>query len=455
MAALLGEELRDSLEPDSADYLKEKQLVVAATHTLSLKDINKDKDKDAPPAPAPGSDVPDGGLLAWMQVVGAWILFFNTWGIINTFGAFQTFYEEDLLSTNSPSSIAWVGSIQGFLLLLIGVLTGPLFDMGYFKSLLAVGTFLTVFGMMMTSLASKYYQVFLAQGVCVGLGCGCLFIPSVAIVATYFNKKRSFATGLAASGSSVGGIIYPAVFHQLQPKVGFGWATRVIGFIALGTLAICFVIMKRRVSPPARRQLLDLSAWKEGPYTLFTLGVFLGFMGLYIPFFYISAFAAGKTGANAELAFYFVPILNAASVFGRIIPNFVADRTGPLNILIPCALISGVLVFCWTAVHDVGGLLAFALLYGFFSGTFVSLSPSTVAGLTPDMRRLGARMGMNFAVAGVGLLIGSPVAGALLDLQTSHYLHAQIFCGAIVVGAGVAMVFARISKVGLVLRAKA
>lgn len=79
MAALLGEELRDSLEPDSADYLKEKQLVVAATHTLSLKDINKDKDKDAPPAPAPGSDVPDGGLLAWMQVVGAWILFFNTW----------------------------------------------------------------------------------------------------------------------------------------------------------------------------------------------------------------------------------------------------------------------------------------------------------------------------------------------------------------------------------------
>jgi MFS family permease len=89
-------------------------------------------------------------------------------------------------------------------LIVIGVLTGPIFDMGYFRTLLAVGSFLTVFGMMMTSISTEYHQIFLAQGVCVGLGSGCLFIPSVAIVVTYFNKKRSFAVGLAASGSSLG-----------------------------------------------------------------------------------------------------------------------------------------------------------------------------------------------------------------------------------------------------------
>jgi len=136
-------------------------------------------------------------------------------GIVNTFGAFQTYYEGTLSST--PSAISWIGSIQGCLLLIIGVLTGPIFDMGFFRTLLAVGSFLTVFGMMMTSISTEYYQIFLAQGVCVGLGSGCLFIPSVAIVATYFSKKRSFAVGLAASGSSLGRnliIFIFAVFHN-------------------------------------------------------------------------------------------------------------------------------------------------------------------------------------------------------------------------------------------------
>lgn len=48
-------------------------------------------------------------------------------GIVNMFGAFQTFYETDLLSHESPSNISWIGSIQAFLLLLVGVFTGPLF----------------------------------------------------------------------------------------------------------------------------------------------------------------------------------------------------------------------------------------------------------------------------------------------------------------------------------------
>ncbi|KZT02251.1 MFS general substrate transporter [Laetiporus sulphureus 93-53] len=432
-------------ERGSADDVSVKQ------ETIAL-----DKDAESSPASAPPEiNFPDGGTIAWLQVVGSFFLFFNSWGIINTFGAFQTYYEGNLLSAYSPSTISWVGSIQGFLLLVIGVMTGPIFDMGYFHSLIAVGSFMVVFGMMMTSLATEYYQIFLAQGLCVGLGAGCLFVPSVVILATYFKKKRSFATGLATSGSSIGGVIYPTVFHQLQPKIGFGWATRIIGFIALATLSICFIIMRTRGHPPAKRQLIDKSAWKELPYPLFTLASFFAFVGLYIPFFYISAFAQGKTGASAELAFYLVPILNAASTFGRVSANYLADHVGTLTVITPCTFISGVLALCWIAVHDVGGVVVFAVLYGFFSGTIVSLSPSTVAHLTPDMKRMGGRMGMNFSISGLGLLIGSPIAGTILNLETHQFLKAQIFCGVMVLVAGVAMGAARVSKAGWDLRAKA
>ena len=57
---------------------------------------------------------------------------------------------------------------------------------------------------MMTSLCTTYDQVILAQGICVGLGSGCLFVPSVAIVATYFTSKRALMTGITAAGGSIG-----------------------------------------------------------------------------------------------------------------------------------------------------------------------------------------------------------------------------------------------------------
>ena len=125
-------------------------------------------------------------------------------GIVNTFGVYQTFYENNILSHESPSNISWIGSIQGFLLLVVGVATGPLFDAGYFRSLLFTGSFLVVFGMMMTSISTQYFEVMLAQAICVGIGCGCLFVPSVAIIPTYFSTKKALATGIAASGSSLG-----------------------------------------------------------------------------------------------------------------------------------------------------------------------------------------------------------------------------------------------------------
>jgi MFS family permease len=57
---------------------------------------------------------------------------------------------------------------------------------------------------MMTSLSNQYYQIFLAQGICTGLGAGMMFVPSIAIVSTYFEKNRAFAIGVGASGSSFG-----------------------------------------------------------------------------------------------------------------------------------------------------------------------------------------------------------------------------------------------------------
>lgn len=88
---------------------------------------------------------------------------------MNAYGSYALYYQSGLLSDRSAVDIVWVGTVQAVLIILLGVVTGPLYDRGYIRSMLAIGSFLVVFGRMMTSLSTKYYQIILAQGVCVGV----------------------------------------------------------------------------------------------------------------------------------------------------------------------------------------------------------------------------------------------------------------------------------------------
>lgn len=356
---------------------------------------------------------------------------------MNTFGVFQAYYETSLLESSSASEISWIGTVQAFILVAFSLVAGPIFDRGYFRTLIITGTFLATFGTMMTSLATDYWQVFLAQGVCVGLGAGCLFLPSVALVATYFTTKRALAIGVVAAGGSIGSVIYPIVFHRLQPRIGFPWATRVIGFIILGTLMISIMVMRTRLPPKTMRNILDLSAFRNASFSLFSIGLFLSFAGLYVPIFYLIIWAQKHTHVTSDLSFYMLAVLNGASVFGRVIPGLLADRFGALELTIACTVAASVFSYIAIAVDALGGVIVFAIFYGFVSGAVVSLPSAVVAVLAPDIRVVGTWMGMSFCFAATGILVGNPIAGTIINISENRFADGFIFSGTLVMAAGV------------------
>jgi len=360
---------------------------------------------------------------------------------------YQSFYETDLLRFHSPSEISWIGTVQGFILVVFSSIIGPIFDRGYFRSLIFVGSFLVVVGMFSTSFANDYWQIFLAQGLCVGLGTGCLFLPSLTVVATGFTKNRALAIGLVGAGGSVGSVIYPIVFSHLQPKIGFGWTTRVITFINLFTLSISILIMQTR--PPLAkkpRALIDLSAFRSLIFIIFSVGLFLTLLGLYIPFFYVIIYAERILNIDKNLSFYVLVILNAASLFGRIIPGLVADHLGALNVTIACTLISSILTYAWIAVHNLLGLIIFCILYGFSSGAVISLPATVVAGFAPDFQLIGTWMGMCYSLAGLGLLIGNPIDGAILNIPENKFIGGLAFSASAILAGGLLFVIVRVLK---------
>jgi MFS family permease len=79
-----------------------------------------------------------------------------------------------------------------------------------------------------------YYQTFLSQGLGIGLGMGCLFLPGVSIVSQYFRARRSLAMGCVVAGASVGGVIWPITLnHLFNDSAGFAWGVRCV-FSAFG-----------------------------------------------------------------------------------------------------------------------------------------------------------------------------------------------------------------------------
>ena len=459
-------------------------LDVEETAVVSSLDANNEDNEGKGPSPvaiqAQQSEKEeftyDEGLVPWLQVLGSFFLFFNSWyvcrdpfwlfgycivlllrryrGIINTWGAYQTYYEQDLLSHMSSSDIAWIGSLQAFLLMLFGVVTGPLFDAGYFRWLLTFGNVMLPFGLMMVSISTEFWHLILAHGVVIGLSSGCLFVPSVAILPQYFQKRRGLANGFAASGSSIGGVVYPIMFNQLRQRVGFPWATRALGFLSLGTISIAQTLMRLRFSPKEKRKLLLLSAFKEPAYVMFCVAMFLGFLGFYNFLFYVQPYAIDTGIVDSTLGFYLLAMLNAGSTIGRICPNFIADHVGPLNVLAPAATTTGILAFAWIRVHNVPGIIVLSVLYGLCSGGFVSLPPVVMAWMTKDVRELGTRLGMVFAVTSVGLLIGTPIGGAILTASGS-YLGVQLFAACSLITAAAGFVIMRLMRSGLAFAVKA
>ena len=131
--------------------------------------------------------------------------------------------------------------------------------------------------------------------------------------------------------------------------------------------------------------------------------------------FYIQIYALTRgVTSNIDYAFYLLSILNGASFFGRIIPNFLADKFGPMNMLVFCTFATGVLCLCWISVKNLAGITIFAILYG-FAGAYVSLIPPVIIGLTPDLTVVGTWLGKSLFVAAFGILVGNPIAGGACE----------------------------------------
>lgn len=402
-----------------------------------------------------GSDeitYPEGGRTAWLVVLGSWMSCFGSMGLMNCLGIFQAYLSEHQLQRYSPSSIAWIFGVYSFLAFFCGIEVGPLFDVKGPRPLILLGGLGTVAFLLLLEVCTDYWHFMLCFGLLGGVSLSLAFSPSISIVAHYFHRRRGFAVGIASSGASIGGVVFPLLFQHFSSNLGFAWATRIIALVDLVTFGFAFLLIRRRFpakSATFERLVPDLSIFRQKDLMLATMGIFFMEWGLFIPLTYLTSFAL-DINMSSESSYLLLSLVNAAAVFGRWIPGWCADRLGRFNTLITTIAMCLLFIAClWMPAQSEQVIssgsasaltIAFAVLFGFVSGSNVSLAPVCIGQLC-RIEKFGRTYATAYVIVSIryvffirisiiafltnanicSTLTGIPICGAILQHCNGEY----------------------------------
>jgi MFS family permease len=176
--------------------------------------------------------------------------------------------------------------------------------------------------------------------------------------------------------------------------------------------------------------------------------VFLLEFALFIPLTYISSYALSK-GFSETFSFQILTYLNVGSVFGRLLVGYWADSVGAFNanMISVCISIVANLAIWLPAGHTTPGLIIYALLFGFSSGSNISLTPVAIGTLCKT-QNYGRYYATCYTIVSIACLVGVPIAGRILVNNGGDYWGLIVFTGCIYVGSLTAFMAAKISVVG-------
>ncbi|PWY65735.1 MFS general substrate transporter [Aspergillus heteromorphus CBS 117.55] len=389
---------------------------------------------------------PEGGLRAWLVVLGAWCAMIPALGLMNTAGTLHIWTSTHQLKDYPESSYGWIYGAYGFFLYFAGAQSGPILDTWGPTYIIISGSIGMVVALVCFSVSEEYYQVFLSFSVLGGLSASALFTPAVAAIGHWFNTRRAFVTGLACTAGGLGGVIFPAIIYFTAPKIGFGWAIRIIALIsAILCATACFLIRTRLPlgEETGTSALLDIKALRDAEYAATTAAIFLVEFAVFVPSTYLSSYAV-HVGLSNTISYLVLVFLNLGLIPGRLLPGLAADRLGRFNTMVLTSLVCSILTLAlwYKSGSSLGAIVCYAVLFGFWSGAAMSLSPVCISQIcaTEDY---GKRTGTAYTVASVGILTGIPIAGAIQQRDHGEYDGLIVFAGVLYLAAAAAFAVAR------------
>ncbi|CAH1100778.1 unnamed protein product [Psylliodes chrysocephalus] len=184
--------------------------------------------------------IPDGGW-GWLVVLAAFIINMLSDGVGFTFGLLYIEFLNEFGASKSATS--WIGSLFMALPLIAGPIGSALVDKYGCRSMTIIGGIVCTLGLTLSSYARSIGVMYLTFGVIGGLGLTLCFVTAVVSIAFWFEKNRTIALGLAASGTGFGTAIYSPLATWFLFE--FGWrGTLLITAGLFANMCVCGALMR-------------------------------------------------------------------------------------------------------------------------------------------------------------------------------------------------------------------
>lgn len=443
--------IRDDMEQDVHDsYRRDAPETVIAEE---LERVSRLSSRKLDPETVPGDiDIevtpddfppPDKGF-AWVIAIISMLAVVATWGSNAAFGVFLQYYlDNDVFPGATKYDFALIGGIIVCLAQALCPFAAIIYRVIGIKAIVTVGIILQTLGYVLASFATKLWQLYLCQGVIVGLSFSLLFVPATLILPTWFEKYKALAFGILVSGAGVGGVIFALSINKVFQMTGSQhWGLRLAALMALISALPCFFLKPRTEKPvPVRQRLLklfivdnakvifDLGVMLDGPLLVLGVWFLIALLGYVLMLFSLSSYAT-LIGLSASQATSLTAILNGGQAIGRPLFGLFADSIGRSNAAcIGCIFVSVWLWAYWINAVTFAALVPFSLFLGMAVGVGSIMCQPICLDILRQPNKLGqAWSGLNIMV-GIASLVAEVIALALTKSSGRRYINVQIFVG--------------------------
>ena len=218
----------------------------------------------------------------------------------------------------TPLDFAFIGGIEfGACFLISPACTILTRELGRVV-VMSTGVCVMAGGFIAASFASEIWQLYLTQGLMVGLGIGAIFIPGIAVLPQWFKARRSLAQGLASAGSGFLGLAFSLGTAAMIEGISLAWSLRIIGILCLVGNGVATALIRDRnhiVKPPQLGFAVHLL--RRYDCLLLLMWAFIHIMGYMVILYSLSNYAVQVLGLSQEKAGLITAILNLVTGIGR------------------------------------------------------------------------------------------------------------------------------------------
>jgi MFS family permease len=305
-----------------------------------------------------------------------------------------------------------------------GVLTGKISDRYGIVAAIGFGVGILGLGYVGAGMSLSIWQFILVH-FAIGLGSAATFGPLMAEASYWFERYRSLAVAIAASGNYIGGTIWPPVVNWAMQSAGWRTTHIVVGIFTAVAMSLALLVLRLLMGAAARRShvnapppRVDLRLSTNTLTAILSVASIACCVAMAMPQVHIVAYC-GDLGYGVARGAEMLSLMLGFGIISRIGSGFLADRIGGIRTLLIGAVAQGCALLLYLFFDSLTSLYVISAMFGLFQGGIVPSYAIIVREAMPAAEA-ATRVGIVIFASVFGMSFGGWVSGVIFDATGSY-----------------------------------